>query len=158
MSNECWPGCRKPGHVAVIFAGDVDDEDQRLASRLGVMHPSMVIYSRRAEVNGVGGTPLLAQVVAFGITLDAGEGRLVDRWERMARLAHESYVRAHPDPGNPARLPWDGGLSEFHRESNVRQVITTLGDCGGGGSLVGHVHHRDGRVNAAVGRTAGAHG
>ena len=120
-------GLADPDRVAVIFAGDVDDEDQRLASRLGVLHPSMVIYSRRAEVSGVGGTPLLAQVVAFGLTLDAGAGRPVDRWERMARLAHEAYVRAHPDPGNPGRLPWDGGLSQFHRESNVRQVITTLG-------------------------------
>jgi hypothetical protein len=115
------------GQVAVVFAGEADDEEQRLASRLGVLHPSVVVYTRRAEVSGLGDSPLLAQVVAFGTTLDAGEGRPVDRWERLARLAHESYVRAYPDPGNPGRLPWDGGLSAFHRESNVRQVITTLG-------------------------------
>lgn len=113
--------------TAVVFTGDVDAEEQRLASRLGILHPGVVVYSRRTEVSGVGGTPLLAQVVAYGTTLDAGTGRPIDRWERIARLLHESYVQAHPDPGNPGRLPWDGGLSEFHRESNVRQVITTLG-------------------------------
>ena len=113
--------------TAVVFTGEVEAEDQRLASRLGILHPEVVVYSRRNEVSGVGATPLLAQVVAYGTTLDAGVGRPIDRWERIARLVHESYVRAYPDPGNPARLPWDGDLPEFYRESTVRQVITTLG-------------------------------
>ncbi len=113
--------------TAVVFTAEVEAEDQRLASRLGVVHPEVVVYSRRSEVSGVGGTPLLAQVVAYGTTLDAGEGRPIDRWERIARLAHEAYVRRYPDPGKPGRLPWDGGLAEYYRASNVRQVITTLG-------------------------------
>lgn len=113
--------------TAVVFTAEPEAEDQRLASRLGVLHPDLVVYSRRAEVSGVGGTPLLAKVVAYGTTLDAGAGRPIDRWERIARLVHESYARAHPDPGNPGRLPWDGGLAEFYRASNIRQVITTLG-------------------------------
>lgn len=113
--------------TAVAFTGEPEAEDQRLASRLGVLHPDLVVYSRRDDVSGLGGTPLLAQVVAFGTTLDGGAGRPVDRWERIARLLHESYARAFPDPGNPGRLPWDGGLAEFYRASSIRQVITTLG-------------------------------
>jgi hypothetical protein len=39
---------------------------------------------------------------------------------------HEDYVRAYPDPDDPARRPWTE-LAPFYRESNVRQVLTVLG-------------------------------
>jgi hypothetical protein len=111
---------------AVLFSGDVEVADQRLASRLGATYPGLLVYSRHTEVTGLGTEPLLAQVRAFGSTLDAGQGRPVDSWERIARLVHEDYVRAYPDPDDPARRPWDE-LAPFYRESNVRQVLTALG-------------------------------
>jgi hypothetical protein len=115
-------------HVApaVVFSGDVDVTDQRLASRLGATYAGLLVYSRHTEVAGLGAEPLLAQVRAFGSTLDAGRGRPVDSWERIARLVHEDYVRAYPDPDDPARRPWSE-LAPFYRESNVRQVLTVLG-------------------------------
>lgn len=112
---------------AVVFTGEVDAEDQRLATRLGALDPGLLVYSRRTEVAGLGETPLLAQVRAFGSTLATGGARPVDRWERLARLLHERYIRLHPDPANPARQPWDGGLSDFYRESNTRQLVTAFG-------------------------------
>ena len=111
---------------ALVFSGDVSVADQRLASRLGASHQGLLVYSRHTEVTGLGSEPLLAQVRAFGTTLDAGQGRPVDSWERIARLVHEDYVRAFPDPDDPARRPWDE-LAPFYRESNVRQVLTVLG-------------------------------
>ena len=39
---------------------------------------------------------------------------------------HEDYIRAYPDPDDPARRPWTE-LAPFYRESNVRQVLTVLG-------------------------------
>ena len=111
---------------AVVFSGDVTVADQRLASRLGVTYPGLLVYSRHTEVTGLGSEPLLAQVRAFGSTLDAGQGRPVDSWERIARLVHEDYVRTYPAPEDPARRPWNE-LEPFYRESNVRQVLTVLG-------------------------------
>jgi hypothetical protein len=112
--------------AALVFTGDVSVADQRLASRLGATYPRLLVYSRHTEVSGLGSEPLLAQVRAFGSTLDAGQGRPVDSWERIARLVHEDYVRAYPDPQDPARRPWNE-LSSFYRDSNVRQVLTVLG-------------------------------
>ncbi len=111
---------------AVVFSGDVSVSDQRFASRLGASYPRLLVYSRHTEVTGLGTEPLLAQVRAFGSTLDAGQGRPVDNWERIARLVHEDYIRAYPDPDDPARRPWQE-LAAFYRESNVRQVLTVLG-------------------------------
>lgn len=111
---------------AVVFSGDVTVADQRLAARLGASYPGLLVYSRHTEVIGLGADPLLAQVRAFGSTLDAGKGRPVDSWERIARLVHENFVREYPDPQDPARRPWNE-LAPFYRESNVRQVLTVLG-------------------------------
>jgi len=111
---------------ALVFSGEVSVGDQRLASRLGAAHPDLLVYSRHTEVAGLGTEPLLAQVRAFGATLDAGQGRPVDSWERIARLVHEDYVRSWPDPDDPARRPWRE-LAPFYRDSNVRQVLTVLG-------------------------------
>lgn len=108
----------------VLFTGDPDAYDTRLAALLGAQEPGWLVYSRLAEVAGVGGEPLLARVYAYGSTLDAG-GRPIGTWERIARLGHERYVREHPDPDIPSRRPWDG-LPPFYRASNVRQVLTTL--------------------------------
>ena len=115
-------------HVApaLVFSGDVTVADQRLASRLGASYPGLLVYSRHTEVTGLGSEPLLSQVRAFGSTLDAGKGRPVDSWERIARLVHEDYVRAYPDPKDPARRSWNE-LAPFYRDSNVRQVLTVLG-------------------------------
>jgi hypothetical protein len=111
---------------AVVFSGDVSVADQRLAARLGASYAGLLVYSRHTEVTGLGADPLLAQVRAFGSTLDAGQGRPVDGWERIARLVHENFVRQYPDPQDPARRPWNE-LAPFYRESNVRQVLTVLG-------------------------------
>jgi hypothetical protein len=97
---------------------------ERLAALLGAEQPTWLVYSRVAEVAGLGTEPLLARVFAYGSTLDAG-GRPVGNWERIARLGHERYVREHPDPDIPSRRPWDA-LAPFYRASNVRQVLATL--------------------------------
>lgn len=111
---------------AIVLTGVPAEEDQRLAAVLGAGQPGWPVYARFAEVAGLGAEPLLARVHAYGTTLDAGGGRPVDRWERIARLGHERYIRAHPDPGIPSRRPWDQ-LARFYRASNVRQVLATLG-------------------------------
>ena len=111
---------------ALVFSGAVDPADQRLASRLGATYADLLVYSRHTEVSGLGAEPLLAQVRAFGSTLDTGRGRPIDGWERIARLVHEDFVHSYPDPDDPARRPWDE-LDPVYRESNVRQVLTALG-------------------------------
>ena len=118
---------QRHGRPALLFTGDADPTEQRLAARLGATHPSLLVYSRRTEVAGVGDAPLLAQVRAFGTTLDAGGGRPIDNWERMARRIHESYIRKRRgvEPTKESQRPWDE-LSDFYRESNVRQVLTVM--------------------------------
>ena len=112
---------------ALFFTGAEDAEDQRLAARLGAMHPRLLVYSRVPGLSGLGLQPLLAQVRGFGVTLEAGKGRPIDRWERIARLLHARFIAANPDPSRASRRPWDEGLPAFYRESNVRQVTTVLG-------------------------------
>jgi hypothetical protein len=114
-------GATSPG---VLFAGDPDDELERLAALLGAESPGWLVYSRRHEVAGLGREPLLARVYAYGSTLDAG-GRPVGNWERIARLGHERFIREHPDPDLPSRRPWDE-LTPFYRASNLRQVLSAL--------------------------------
>ncbi len=111
---------------ALLFSGDVEVADQRQASRLGSTYPGLLVYSRHTEVTGLGSEPLLAQVRAFGTTLDAGQGRPVDSWERIASLVHGQYVLGLADPKDPARQPWSE-LDQFYRGSSVRQVLTVLG-------------------------------
>ncbi|HWM34531.1 MAG TPA: RyR domain-containing protein [Pseudolysinimonas sp.] len=111
---------------AIIFAGDPDERLQRLAAVLGAESPDWVLYSRQSGVAGLGREPLLARVHAFGSTLDAG-GRPIGAWERVARLGHERFIREHPDPAIASRRPWDE-LAPFYRISNLRQVMSTLGN------------------------------
>ena len=112
---------------ALVFSGDVTVADQRLAVAAGCVAPAACSSTRGTpRSTGLGAEPLLAQVRAYGSTLDAGQGRPVDSWERIARLVHEDYVCAYPDPDDPARRPWSE-LAPFYRESNVRQVLTVLG-------------------------------
>lgn len=120
--EEADEGARRP---ALLFTGAPDPERQRTAVLLGAASADRRIYSRLAEVSGLGREPLLARVYAYGSTLDAGGGRPVGNWERIARLGHERYVREHPDPANPSRRPW-AELAPFYRDSNVRQVLSTL--------------------------------
>lgn len=111
---------------ALLFTGGVDVADQRLAARLGATYPDLLVYSRRTEVAGLGTVPLMAEVRAFGTTLDAGGGRPIDSWERIARRIHERFIREYPDPTRASRRPWDE-LPPIYRESNVRQVLTVMG-------------------------------
>ncbi len=112
---------------AVFFTGDEDAEDRRLAARLGAVYPRILVYSRVPQLSGLGLEPLLAQVRGFGVTLETGSGRPIDRWERIARLLHARFISANPDPSRASRRPWDEGLPAFYRESNVRQVTIALG-------------------------------
>jgi hypothetical protein len=113
-----------PTADAIAAAAQGSAAAARLAAVLGAEAPTWLVYSRLAEVAGLGAEPLLARVYAYGSTLDAG-GRPVGNWERIARLGHERYVREHPDPDIPSRRPWNT-LAPFYRASNVRQVMTTL--------------------------------
>jgi hypothetical protein len=116
---------RRSAAPVILFIGDPDTGDApRLAALLGAEAPNRLVYSRVADVAGLGAEPLLARVYAYGSTLDAG-GRPVGNWERIARLGHERYVREHPDPDIRSRRPWEA-LAPFYRASNVRQVLTTL--------------------------------
>lgn len=109
---------------AIVFSGEPDEASRRLAVLLGAENPGRLVYSRLDGVEGLGREPLLARVHAYGSTLDAG-GRPIGAWERVARLGHERYIREHPDPDVPSRRPWEA-LAPFYRNSNLRQVLSTL--------------------------------
>ena len=66
----------------------------------------------------------------FGLTMDAPSSLPVDSWERAARVVHEKYrmiTRQHQrlDVSKPSHQAWEQ-LDPFLRESNIRQVTTTL--------------------------------
>lgn len=69
--------------------------------------------------------PVMERLYPFAIGF--GEGRFIDRWERLARVVHANFLADHGvDRDNAARRPWDEGLGDFYKESNIRLVRTTL--------------------------------
>jgi hypothetical protein len=113
---------------ALVLTGSPSEDDQRTASVIKSSRPQWQVYVPYAETAVRGVTPVPGGVRAYGLGLVAGAGS-VGRWARLARLVHEQYVAAYPDPRDPARRPWSE-LSDFYRESNIRQVTSVIAGVG----------------------------
>jgi hypothetical protein len=114
-------GSARPG---VVLAGRPSDESDQLAAHLAARHADWLVLAWRADARGVGEQPIMARLHGFGPTLGGGAHPL-DSWERVARIAHERYRRDHADPTSESGRPW-AELPGFYRESNVRQIVSTL--------------------------------
>lgn len=120
--REVLAGSRRP---AVVFAAPPMAFEDPLVPHLAALQPTWLLLSWRAGAHGVADEPVMAQLYAFGPTLDGGPDRALDSWERIARLAHERYRLANPANTGPSGLPWPR-LSPFYQESNLRQVVSAL--------------------------------
>jgi len=113
---------------ALVFTDFPSEDDQRSAAVVKSSRPHWQVYVPYAEAAVRGVTPVPGGVRAYGLGLVAGVGS-VGRWARLARRIHEQYVAAYPDPKDPARRPWTE-LSDFYRESNIRQVTSVIAGVG----------------------------
>ncbi|WP_342001777.1 RyR domain-containing protein [Microbacterium sp. LWH7-1.2] len=94
-------------------------------AELAAAHPDWAVYARVNEGSAIPRVPVMERLYPFAVSF--GEARVIDRWERVARVAHANFLADHgEDPAIPARRPWDKGLADFYKESNIRLVRTTL--------------------------------
>ncbi|MFZ0529751.1 MAG: RyR domain-containing protein, partial [Propionicimonas sp.] len=106
--------------IAVV----VTDEDGRIGTRVALRHPDCLILEPDRHLTGIAAEPALGSLYGFGYALAGRGGKAQDGWERAARAVHERYRRRFPD-APLAGFSWED-LPEFYRESNRRQVQTTL--------------------------------
>ncbi len=99
----------------------------RAAERLAARLPRYEVLVWTDGERGIATEPLMGNLRAYGLTLLSSGEVPEDGWERIARRQHESYVKAYPDVSGtePGRRPW-AELSDFYRQSNLRQIATTM--------------------------------
>lgn len=111
----------------VVDTREPSSSSLRTAERLAARLPSCQVLVWTPDEQGVASEALMGNLRAYGLTLLSAGEVPEDGWERIARRQHESYVAAYPDPTGtePGRRPWPE-LSEFYRQSNLRQIATTM--------------------------------
>ncbi|KQX66299.1 hypothetical protein ASD06_08100 [Angustibacter sp. Root456] len=117
-------GCERP---LVVDTREPSSSSLRAAERLAARLPACQVLVWTDDEQGIADEALMGNLRAFGLTLLA-DGKLPeDGWERIARRQHERHVAADPDPTGtaPGRRPWPE-LSDFYRQSNLRQIATTM--------------------------------
>jgi RyR domain len=117
-------------YPALILADDPTTSEPRLATYLAALNPTWTIFDWSPTTRGVAYEPIMDLLYPFGLTMDAPSSLPVDSWERAARVVHEKYrmiTRQHQrlDVSKPSHQAWEQ-LDPFLRESNIRQVTTTL--------------------------------
>lgn len=108
------------GAVAVV----VGLEDSRLGTRLALRHRGVLIFELAPGTAAIPEYPLFANLRPFSLALSEPRGKADDCWERAAMAVHERYRHRYPDA--PLAVAWDALPREFYRQSNRRQVRTTL--------------------------------
>jgi len=100
------------------------------ATFLATVHPEWAIFAWDPSVRGITTTPLIGELTLVGPTLEPVSGQGTDIWEWFGRIAHAQYLDTWngggPTPGDPNRGSWDGDLSAFARESNIRSFAALL--------------------------------
>lgn len=94
-------------------------------TELAATHPEWPVYAQVAEHGAIPKEPVMERLYPFALSFsDFGAP---DRWERVARIAHANFLADYGvDPTIPARRPWDEGLPQFYKESNLRLIRVTL--------------------------------
>lgn len=117
-------GARSPAFMMAPVGGPGGRGEVR-AAELAAAHPDWAVYACVKEGSTLPSSPVMERLYPFALSF--GEARVIDRWERVARVAHANFLADHgEDPAIPARRPWDEGLPDFYKESNIRLVRTTL--------------------------------
>lgn len=118
---EALAGACSPALMTASPPGSADVRPAELAAT----HPDWPVYARMSEPGPLPTGPVMERLYPFAIGF--ADGGVIDRWERVARVAHANFlVDRGADPAQPARRPWDEGLPDFYKESNIRLVRTTL--------------------------------
>lgn len=100
----------------------LDSSSADAASGFAAAHPGLIVLARDDRSPGVVAAPEMERLHLFGTT----SAPAATVWERIAEIAHSNYLHDHGlDPARPARRPW-AELDDFHRESNLRLITTTL--------------------------------
>ena len=111
----------------VVDTREPSSSSLRAAERLAARLPGCQVLVWTDDEQGVASEALMGNLRAYGLTLLSAGEVPEDGWERIARRQHESYVAAYPGPTGtePGRRPWPE-LSDFYRQSNLRQIATTM--------------------------------
>ncbi len=107
-----------------VMIAPAEDAPVLSPSEIAAAHPGWPVYAQVEEGGPIPEEPVMEQLYPFAAAI--GDLGRPDRWERVARVAHENYLDDHGvDPAHPARRPWDQ-LAAFYRDSNIRLVRETL--------------------------------
>lgn len=107
-----------------VMIAPAEDAPVLSPSEIAAAHPGWPVYAQIADGGPIPDEPVMERLYPFAAAI--GDLGRPDRWERVARVAHENYLDDHGvDPANPARRPWEQ-LDDFYRDSNIRLVRETL--------------------------------
>lgn len=111
----------------VVDTREPSSSSLRAAERLAARLPACQVLVWTGDEQGIATEALMGNLRAFGLTLLSGGELPEDGWERIARRQHERHVAAYPDRTGtaPGRRPWRE-LPDFYRQSNLRQIATTM--------------------------------
>ena len=117
-------GARQP---TVVFLGGEQTIGRLSVSALAVAYPEWSVLVFTADAGAIAQRPVMERLYPFGLTWASPADWGLDRWERVARIAHLNYLRGNDsDPASPSGQEWDDGLSDFYKQTNIRLITTTL--------------------------------
>lgn len=120
--------------VLVVFTDPPSPESLMAAERVAARRPGAQVMVWVDGLEGVADRPVIDNLREFGLTLVAtrrspdGWRRSLpeDGWTRVARRLHERHIAGREvDDARPRSRDWDD-LSDFYRESNLRQVWNSM--------------------------------
>lgn len=116
---------RDHGGLALALL-DGGEDAERTAVELAAQLPALPIFLFSRNAPPLTAAPTYGSVWVFGEDWGDVVSSGLDYWERFARIAHDNYLDAWVDgTGRDSQLPWRE-LGALYRESNLRQLLTTL--------------------------------
>lgn len=96
-------------------------------SLLAVTYPEWTLFEHSEQAGPLDAKPIMERLHPFGLSWQSNSHWGLDRWERAARIAHTNFLYDHrAEPSWQSRRAWDDGLSDFHKETNIRLITTAL--------------------------------
>ena len=135
-ADEFVAECERSGRALVLLTDLPSDDQNQLANRLSIRMSTAELLVWTDDVDGIAAHSALRRSRPYGLTLTirraTADGHVVtslpeDGWERIARRLHEHHTMVTTTDGrvSSSHRPWNE-LSDFYRNSNLRQVASAL--------------------------------
>lgn len=112
----------------VAFVGGPDTPSTALASRFAALSPGVAVLAWSSSSAGLPERSVTGQFYPFGLSVVGADGTPpTDIWTRLTRTLHDIWGAVDPQDSlerpPPGRLPWNEGLAQFYKDSNLRQLV-----------------------------------